>query len=139
MCYHEDLMSSILIVLSALWAFIYWIFGGVLFSLIALLRVGRIRRTWFGCLFSFSALALGILAAWSGLKFSEPRLAACNIDVAALDRMHLWIERFTCGIVEIIIAFVLGFLLLLLLGAGLMAASSSNNEAKIEKKKQHHP
>ena len=132
-------MSSFLVALSLLWAFMYWIFGGVLFSLIALLRVGRIRRTWFGCLFSFSALALGILAAWSGLKFSAPRLAACNINPETLDRMHLWIERFTCGIVEIIIAFVFGFLLLLLLGAGFMAASTSSTETWIEKKKQHNP
>mgnify|MGYP001559475615 CR=1 FL=1 len=126
-----------LIGLSLLWAFLYWIFGGVIFSIVAILRMGRIHRARFGCLFSLSAVGMGVLAAWSGIRFSRPELIACHPPAAlnALPTWQLWLEQFTCGIVGIVGAWVIGFVLLLIVGAVLLQVSKANSKSWIVNKK----
>ncbi len=129
-------MIPFFVVLSAGWAFLYWIFGGVFFSIVAILWVGRVRRTRFGCLFSLSAIGMGVLAAWSGLRFARPEIRAClpvmnaEIPLVAWQR---WIEQFACGIVGLLGAFLIGFLLLLLVGAMLLIVSKSTTTTWVEK------
>lgn len=124
-------MPSFLIALSVVWALFYWIFGGVFFSIIALLRLGRIRRTRFGCLFSLSAIGLGVVAAWSGIRLAVPLTDACVPSEAAA--WQRWIELFACGIVPILGAFLAGFVVLLVVGVVLLLVSRSTSSAWIEK------
>ena len=127
-------MPSMLIVLSIVWTFIYWILGGVFFSLIALLRMGRVRRTWFGCLFSFSALGLGTLAAWVGVLLAARNLDSCSAFPDA-DRWQQWLYQFSCGIVDYVGSALVGFLLLIVLGALLMLATTSTDHTWIKTNK----
>lgn len=123
-------MPSFFVLLAVTWSLLYWVLGGVIFSIIALLKVGRIRRARFGCFFSSAAVGAGVLAAWAGLKLSAPAIAAC--DAVAVDRFSRWVEQFACGIIGIVGSFLGGFVLLLLVGAGLMLLSKSTTKSWIE-------
>lgn len=127
-----------LIVLSIVWTFIYWILGGVFFSIVALLRMGRVRRVWFGCLFSFFALGLGVLAAWVGGRLAASNLDSCFAFVGT-GRFQQWLHQFSCGIVDYVGAALVGFLLLIVLGALLMVVTTSSEKAWIKKSKQNNP
>lgn len=126
-------MTSFFVLLAISWSLLYWVLGGVLFSIIALLKVGRIRRARFGCFFSSAAVGTGILAAWAGLKLSAPAISACELsDVDSLSR---WVEQFACGIIGIVGSFFGGFVLLMVIGAGLMIISKSTTKRWIENDK----
>lgn len=108
--------------LALLWFLAYWVFGGVAMALFALLRSGRIRRVRFGCFFSLWALAVGIAAAYGGVRFSEGAVTACLADAA--NRAEVVSAIFGCGFVGIMGGFGLGFAALFVGGLLIMALST---------------
>lgn len=133
-------MPSLLVLLAVVWSILYWLLGGVLFSIIALLKVGRIRRARFGCLFSSASVGAGVLAAWAGLRLAAPAIAQCPLSEP--DRWSRWVEQFACGIIGIVGSFFGGFLLLMLIGFVLLLLSKSTSKSWIENghsKEGNHP
>jgi hypothetical protein len=106
---------SFFVLLSILWFFFYWIFGGVFFSIVALLVAWRVHTGRFGCLFSLCALLLGAFAAWAGLRLTASERTVCVTPSSSI--FSDWIEQFSCGMIGIAGGFLIGFFLLLLLGA----------------------
>lgn len=66
--------------LATVWFIIYWLLGGALFALLVLLRLGRVRKVRFGCLYTLFALAAGVLAAHWGVNFSSEAINLCLAD-----------------------------------------------------------
>ena len=126
-------MPPLFIVLAIAWSFLYWVVGGVVFSIIAMLRFGRIRRVRFGCFFSVTAVGVGVLSAWSGLQLSARQIAQC--PSMETDRFGRFVEQFACGIVGIFGSFLGGFLFLMLIGTGLLLLSRMTNKSWIENQK----
>lgn len=120
---------SLWLALSVAWFLLYWIFGGVLFSIIAVLKVGRVHKARFGCLFTLVTAGMGALAAWAGLQLSAVQIATCPV---ATSEAPLWVDQFSCGIIGILITFFVGFVLMLGVGVALMSLFTSRGISWIE-------
>ncbi|MEK7665296.1 MAG: hypothetical protein AAB337_00230 [Patescibacteria group bacterium] len=116
------------------WFLMYWILGGVFFSIFALIRVHRIRRARFGCLFTFAAAGLAVIAAWGGTTIARGSLLACEMQPtnSVIIAVEEWIQEFACGIIPLTLSFVIGFTLLLLLGFIFLSLSRGTEKAWIE-------
>ncbi len=122
-------ISSFLVVLSIFCFFLYWIFGGVIFSIITVLRVGRVRRSQFGCFFSLIALGFGVLTGWGSSELAAHNFATC---VLSEERWRSWMEQFACGIVPILLSLAVGFVLLLIVGFYVLTISENDAPSWIE-------
>ncbi|MBI4713594.1 hypothetical protein HY771_00155 [Candidatus Uhrbacteria bacterium] len=98
--------SSFAVILSILWFLVYWILGGVFFAVIALLRLGRVRKLRFSCLFSLWVLVIGIGAAFKGIELSQTQVEACLID--ATNRAQIVTAVFGCGFSGVFGTFLIG-------------------------------
>lgn len=116
-------LQSFVIFLSILWFFIYWILGGVFFAVMAILRLGRVRKVRFSCLFTILALTCAISAAYFGVKTAEPALRVCVASTTSA--VQTKVAFIGCGFNGIMGAFALGVLVLTLVGFLIMAISKS--------------
>ncbi len=105
-------------ILAVLWFLVYWVFGGVAFSLLVLLRLGRVRKVRFSCLFTLLSFVLGVGAAYGGVQYSREAIAQCLLQ--ATNRPQIIIAIFGCGFVGIMGAFFVGALALVFIGLLLM-------------------
>ena len=100
---------SFTLFLGFLWFLFYWILGGVLFALVAILRLGRVRKVRFSCLFSFWSLLCGAGAAWGGVKLAQDSITSCYLlaqtkaevltaflDVVLLECLELFYWELLC-------------------------------------------
>ncbi len=117
------------------WFLLYWILGGVLFSIIAFVFVHRIRRARFGCLFSFATIGVAVIAAWTGMAFAAHDLQSCELSasVTATAALETWIQQFACGIIPLTLAFLIGFVPLLILGLIFLSLSRRTDLSWIER------
>jgi hypothetical protein len=116
-------LQSFIIFLSILWFFVYWIFGGVFFAVMAILRLGRVRKVRFSCLFTILALACAIGAAYFGVKTAEPALRTCVASTTSA--IQTKVAFIGCGFNGIMGAFLFGTLVLTFVGFLIMAISKS--------------
>lgn len=119
-------LFSFAIFLSILWFLVYWILGGVFFALVAILRLGRVRKVRFSCLFSLWALAIGIGVAFKGLELSQKEVVACLAD--ATNRAQVVISVFGCGFSGIFGAFLIGAAVITLGGFLIFAISRTKSK-----------
>ena len=103
-----DTLSSFAIFLSILWFLVYWILGGVFFAAIAILRLGRVRKVRFSCLFTLWVLIVGVGAAFKGLEFSQESISICLKGSAT--QAELVTAVFGCGFAGVFGVFLLGAL-----------------------------
>ncbi|MEK7615253.1 MAG: hypothetical protein AAB431_02620 [Patescibacteria group bacterium] len=118
--------SSFATFLSILWFLVYWILGGVFFAVIALLRLGRVRKVRFSCLFSLWALLVGIGAAFKGLEYSRQAIGVCL--QTADTRAQVVSAIFGCGFAGVFGAFLLGALAMTVGGFLIFAISRSKSK-----------
>lgn len=116
-------MISLFVILSILWFLIYWILGGVFFAIVTIMRLGRVRKVRFSCLFSLLSLVVGMSAAYFGLRQSEEAVSGCLVQASS--KLEMLTAIFGCGFVEIFGMFLFGALLLTLGGFLIMAISKS--------------
>jgi hypothetical protein len=116
-------LQSFIIFLSILWFFVYWILGGVFFAVMAILRLGRVRKVRFSCLFTILALACAIGAAYFGVKTAEPALRTCVASTTSA--IQTKVAFIGCGFNGIMGAFLFGTLVLTFVGFLIMAISKS--------------
>ncbi|HAU66575.1 TPA: hypothetical protein DCW61_04485 [Candidatus Uhrbacteria bacterium] len=112
--------------LSILWFLVYWILGGVFFAIVTVVRLGRIRKVRFSCLFSILSLVLGIGTAYLGMEHSKEAINACLAE--AITKAETVAAIFGCGFAGIFGTFLLGALVLTFSGFIILALSKSKTK-----------
>ncbi len=118
--------SSFATYLSILWFLVYWILGGVFFAVIAILRLGRVRKARFSCLFSLWALLIGVGTAFKGLEYSDHAIRLCLNGVTT--RAQVVSAIFGCGFAGVFGAFLLGALAMTIGGFLIFGISRSKSK-----------
>lgn len=116
-------LESFTLFLSILWFFVYWILGGVFFAVMAILRLGRVRKVRFSCLFTVLAALCATSAAYFGVQFAETAIRSCT--VSATTSVQTKVAIIGCGFGSIMGAFFLGVLMLTIFGFLIMTISKS--------------
>ncbi len=119
-------ISSFVIFLAIIWFLFYWVFGGVFFAIIAILRLGRVRKVRFSCLFTLISVAFATGASYIGVHSAEQSIRACTVDVAS--KAKTIIAVIGCGFGAIMGSFLIGIVLLILCGFILMSLSKSKTK-----------
>lgn len=116
-------LQSFVTFLSILWFFVYWILGGVFFAVMAILRLGRVRKVRFSCLFSILAAVCAVGAAYIGVYTAKSSILSCTLS--ATSNVQKKVAIIGCGFSGIMGSFLLGALVLTLIGFLIMAISKS--------------
>jgi hypothetical protein len=116
-------LLSFLIVLSLVWFLAYWVLGGVFFAVVAIARLGRVRKVRFSCLFTLLSLLLGIATAYGGMRLAEDSVSQCMDDASSATELATAV--FGCGFAGVLGAFFMGAVLLVIGGFLIMALSKS--------------
>jgi hypothetical protein len=119
-------LNSFATFLTILWFLVYWILGGVFFAVVALLRLGRVRKVRFSCLFTIWVLAVAIGVAFKGLEYSQDAIAECVSDVVT--RAEMVSAIFGCGFVGVFGAFLIGALAVTVGGFLIFAISRTRSK-----------
>lgn len=107
--------------LAFFWFLLYWVLGGVAFALLLLLRLSRVRKVRFSCLFTVLSFGVAYAAAYGGVSYSREAVTVCLAD--ATNRPQVVTAIFGCGGVGIVGAFALGVAALILGGLLLLLVS----------------
>lgn len=119
-------LMSFFIILSILWFLVYWVLGGVFFAVVAIMRLGRLRKVRFSCLFTILSLVVGIGAAYSGVLGSQEAVVNClGQAVTNAEKMTAVLG---CGAASVFGMFLLGALVLTIGGFLIMAISKSKSQ-----------
>ncbi|TAL50423.1 hypothetical protein EPN81_02860 [Patescibacteria group bacterium] len=118
--------TSFFIVLSLLWFLVYWVLGGVFFAIMTVMRLGRLRKVRFSCLFSILSLLVGMGAAYAGMKGSQEAVRDCLGQAA--NNTEKMMALFGCGAASIFGMFLLGSLVLTIGGFLIMIISKSKTK-----------
>ena len=119
-------LTSFLIILSILWFVVYWVLGGVFFAIVTMMRLGRLRKVRFSCLFTILSFVVGVGVAYSGMKGSQRAVADCLGE--AVSNAEKMTAVFGCGAASIFGMFLLGALVLTAGGFLIMAVSKSKSQ-----------
>ncbi|TAK04073.1 hypothetical protein EPO34_02865 [Patescibacteria group bacterium] len=117
-------VRALVILLALIWSLLYWVGGGVMFALVSLLRLGRVRKVRFSCLFTLLAFACGIGASVYGVGRSGAALNACL--VASQTKAESLAALFGCGFSTILVAFLIGAAALVAGGFLILALASTS-------------
>ena len=112
--------------LGLIWFLVYWILGGVFFALVAIMRLGRVRKVRFSCLFTLWSLACALGSSWFGIFTVEDVVGECvaNSDT----NTEIVSAVFGCGFVSVFGFFLVGAALVVLGGFVIMAVSKSKTK-----------
>ena len=113
--------QTALLLLSLSWFILYWIFGGVVFSLIAAARSMHMKKARFSCLFTLGAVAAAFGAAYSGIILARPRGLRCPDALISRGTLqgaeHFSIQSILmCDFGAVLVGGAMFFLLLLAIG-----------------------
>ncbi len=122
-------LTSFTIFLSIIWFLLYWILGGVFFAVMAILRLGRVRKVRFSCLFTIYALVCAIVSANAGIHFSTAAIVACTANVTT--KAQAIVAVVGCGFTGVVGMFVTGAIVLILGGFVILAISKSKTKSWI--------
>ncbi len=116
-------LQSFIVFLAILWFFVYWILGGVFFAVMAVLRLGRLRKVRFSCLFTVVAAGSAVGAAYFGVQSAKFEIQSCA--VRALSAVQTKVAIIGCGFAGIMEAFLVGAFVLMVFGFFIMSISKS--------------
>jgi len=117
--------------LAIVWFIFYWVFGGVFFVVMAMLRLGRIKKMRFSCLYTILSAIVGYAAAWTGVYWSSDAINTCLAEANGMSEQFAAV--FACGIVGIFSAMLVWAAVLMLGGFVLMTITKTNEKAWFEK------
>src|SRR5688572_25702387 len=110
-----DILPHIFVI-AFFWFVIYWVMGGVFFGAIAIVRVIKLRRARFSCLFTLASALCAFGAAYTGTFYAHENIRACIKE--ANDVFGKLASVIACGILEQVSAGFIWFLILI--GVGLL-------------------
>ncbi len=119
-------VGTFLITLTILWFLVYWIFGGVVFSIISLLRPGKMKRVRFSCLYTILSLAVAYGAARVGIYWASratgrvPEASSVSEAIAVLGGL---------GFVGVLLGLIAGLIVLFIGGWVVMLISRSRDRS----------
>lgn len=114
------------------WFVLYWIIGGIIFSIAALFRVAKLRKAQFSCLFTLASLGCAYGATYTGFLFGQKEINVCLSQ--ARDIFEQLASVFACGILPMVFMGSAWFLGLLLLGSILLFISRAKNQSWVDEK-----
>lgn len=112
--------------IALIWFLVYWVLGGVFFSVMAVLRLGSVRKVRFSCLFTLLALGCASGAAWGGIRLAGDAVNACLLSSES--KAEAVTAIFGCGFVGIFSAFLLGLIALVGVGAVILKLSTTKSK-----------
>lgn len=112
--------------IALIWFLVYWILGGVFFSVMAILRLGAVRKVRFSCLFTILALGCAAGSAWGGLRLANDAVSQCL--VSSESRAEAITAIFGCGFVGIFSAFLIGLVVLVAVGSVMLRLSTTKTK-----------
>lgn len=122
----ETDLGSLLISLTILWFLVYWIFGGVVFSIISLVRPGKMKRVRFSCLYTIFSGFVAYGAAKLGILWAEEATGGLPpVDSAA----EAIVVMGGMGFVGILLGLMAGLVALFLGGWIIMIISRSRERS----------
>lgn len=117
---------STTLVISLLWFILYWIAGGVVFAVVAVTRLLRMKKAQFSCLFTIASAAAAYGATTTGLIVRRPARCA-PLDFP--DWLSWLPERvLSCNLNQLLLAGGAWFALLLLVSILLMLMSQRDQK-----------
>ena len=119
-----------LVTLAFFWFLLYWILGGVFFALITILRLGRIRKVRFSCLFTLLAAMCASVVAYLGLNSAHDSVQTCLLE--ASNKVEIITSVFGCGFAGVLGMFLLGAVVVIIVGFFFMAISKNKSKPWIE-------
>ncbi len=123
--------------LAVLWFIFYWVFGGVFFTVIAVIRLGRIKKVRFSCLYTILAALAGYGAARLGVYWSGDAIDRCLAEANGMSEQFAAV--FACGIVGIFTAMLVVAAVLIVAGFILMGISKSKEPRWFEREEPELP
>ena len=115
-------ISTLILILTLLWFLVYWIFGGVIFSIISLLRPGKMKRVRFSCMYSLLSLLAGYVAARLGTFWATQATGAAPTAETVGEAV---VVIGGLGFVGILLGLMSGFVISFIGGWIIMAISRS--------------
>lgn len=119
-------LGTLLVSLTVLWFLVYWIFGGVVFAIISLVRPGKMKRVRFSCLYTifsafiaYAAAKLGVIWA-SEATGSIPQASSLSEAIVVMGGL---------GFVGILLGLIAGFIILFIGGWIIMLISRSKERS----------
>ncbi|HBP00060.1 MAG: hypothetical protein UU48_C0003G0008 [Candidatus Uhrbacteria bacterium GW2011_GWF2_41_16] len=99
--------TFLMIFLSFFLFLFYWVFGGVFFAVVALLRLMRLRKARFSCFFTLLAGVCGVGAAYTGLRWAESSAIQCLYEKDVTREMEVFFMTVGCSFFRVLAATVL--------------------------------
>ncbi len=126
----EDGISPALLLftITLFWFVLYWIVGGVIFSIISVTRFLHVHKVRFSCLFTLLSAGAAYGAAWMGAHVLLRDAACIEKTHGVLDVFPL---IFTCSTKQVFSSGLLWFLLLMAIGIGMMLILRGPDERKV--------
>ncbi len=122
----------LLIPIGIVWFILYWIIGGVIFSIAALFRVAKLRKAQFSCLFTFAAIGCAYGATHTAYLFGKREIVMCLME--ARDVFEQLASVMACGMFSIVLMGAVWFVGLLALGSILLFLSRAKNQSWVDEK-----
>lgn len=115
-----------------MWFIIYWIVGGVIFSIAALFRIAKIRKAQFSCLFTLASIGCAFGATYTALIIGEKEIHVCLGE--AQDIFGQFASVIACGVFPLMIMGAIWFAGLLFIGSILLYLSRAQNQSWVDEK-----
>jgi len=126
-------IATLTVILTILWFIVYWIFGGVLFSLISFLKPGKLKRARFSCLYTLVSAVSGYLAASIGINLAQK--ATGEVPQATSFAEAIMVVG-GLGFVGILLGLIAGFMITFTGGYIAMAISRSKEKSWYDRAEQ---
>lgn len=117
-------------IIALFWFVLYWVIGGVLFGVVAILQVSKLRRARFSSLFTLASAACAFAAAYYGTKSAHGAIRACLEQ--ANEPFSRLASVIACGILEQVASGVGFFVVLMALGVVIFILSRATNQSWID-------
>ncbi len=124
-------LVSVFVLLSFMWFFVYWIFGGIFFAIVSLLRLGRVRKARFSCLFSLASVVCAVGASYTGVVWGRATIESCG--TAFDEEASSFLSAMSCGFANITSSFLIWSAVLIFLGLIIMTISKSKEHTWFDK------
>jgi len=117
-------------VIAIFWFILYWVLGGVVFAVISIFRVSKLRRAQFSCLFTLLSAGCAFGAAYFGALKAEDQIYVClEQETDVFGRLASVIG---CGILEQVVSGAIWFGILLVLGYVAYLFSRATNQSWVD-------